>query len=266
MLFTADLFLNLFSFLEPKQYLHFPDSQLPLKSRKLTNKSEYVFRESSALDSLGLLVNFLDFSGKWESGKCKYCFGSRKENKLRNKSAVKSIKPKLFYSTAKKNLNVSIIQSKIQDRNSFKNEAIKKGNLIHSILAKVYVKSDVDDVINEFLKVGLISKTESEEFSKIVYSIVAHPKLSSYYKIESEVINEREILTQNEQIIIPDRLVLNNDNEAIIIDYKTGDSKIKSLVDGRLIEVQLPLYSIITNYTGISFAKIRIKKNKLMDI
>ena len=80
----------------------------------------------------------------------------------------------------------------------------------------------VDDVINRFLKVGLISKTESEELLKIVYSIVTHPKLSSYYKTESEVFNEREILTQNEQIIIPDRLVLNNDNEAVIIDYKTG--------------------------------------------
>jgi ATP-dependent exoDNAse (exonuclease V) beta subunit len=184
-------------------------------------------KESSVKDSLktysDLLVNFLDSSGKWESGKCKYCFGSRIENKLKNKSAVNSIKPKVFYSTAKKNLNVSIIKSKIQDRNSFKNEAIKKGNLIHSILSKVYVKSDVDDVINGFLKVGMISKTQSEEFSKIVYSIVNHPELSSYYKIESEVFNEREILTQNEQIIIPDRLVLNNDNEAVIIDYKTGE-------------------------------------------
>ena len=53
MLFTADLFFNLFSILEPKQYLHFPDSHLPLESRKLTNKSEYVFRESLTLDSLG---------------------------------------------------------------------------------------------------------------------------------------------------------------------------------------------------------------------
>ena len=31
-----------------------------------------------------------------------------------------------------------------------------------------------------------------------------------------------EILTKNEQII-PDRLVLNYDNEAVIIDYKTGE-------------------------------------------
>ena len=53
MLLTADLFFNLFSFLEPKQYLDFPDSHLPLKLRKLTNKSEYVFRESLTLDSLG---------------------------------------------------------------------------------------------------------------------------------------------------------------------------------------------------------------------
>ena len=81
----------------------------------------------------------------------------------------------------------------------------------------------MDYVLNRFLTVGLISKTESEELLKIVYSIVTHPKLSSYNKTESEVFNEREILTQNEQIIIPDRLVLNNDNEAVIIDYKTGE-------------------------------------------
>jgi ATP-dependent exoDNAse (exonuclease V) beta subunit len=209
-------------------------------------------KESSADDSLktysDLLVNFLDFSGKWEPEKFKYCFGLRKENKLKNKSAVNSIKPKAFYSTAKKNLNVSIIQSKTQDRNSFKNEAIKKGNLIHSILAKVYVKSDVEDVINGFLKVGLISKTESEEFSKIVYSIVTHPKLSSYYKIESEVFNEREILTQNEQIIIPDRLVLNNDNEAVIIDYKTGEPN-------KSHKEQLEHYALVVKSLGFRIDK-----------
>ena len=68
--------------------------------------------------------------------------------------------------------------------------------------------------------------------------------------------NEREILTQNEQIIIPDRLVLNNDNEAVIIDYKTGEpnkshkeqldhyaSVVKSLgfrIDKKDIDLYLP--------------------------
>ncbi len=36
------------------------------------------------------------------------------------------------------------------------------------------------------------------------------------------VFNEREIVSIDHQIFIPDRLVFNSKNEAIIIDYKTG--------------------------------------------
>ena len=210
-------------------------------------------KESSADDSLktysDLLVNFLDFSGKWESGKCKYCFGSRKENKLRNKSAVKSIKPKLFYSTAKKNLNVSIIQSKIQDRNSFKNEAIKKGNLIHSILAKVYVKSDVDDVINEFLKVGLISKTESEEFSKIV------PEIKNYLKnkfiTSDEILITRDRHRQHLEQCLEHLKNFNKKNEAEDLDKAAEDLRLATRHLGMIVgkvDVEEILGSIFNDF------------------
>ena len=54
------------------------------------------------------------------------------------------------------------------------------------------------------------------------YHLKIAPKLKSFYKDDIEVYNEREILTKNNEIIIPDRLILQSDKSAVIIDYKTG--------------------------------------------
>ena len=50
----------------------------------------------------------------------------------------------------------------------------------------------------------------------------SHPSLNAYYQPNLTILNEREILTDLEEIIIPDRIVVNAQNQATIIDYKTG--------------------------------------------
>ena len=46
--------------------------------------------------------------------------------------------------------------------------------------------------------------------------------MSFYYEQNNQVYNEREIVTKDRKIIIPDRLVLRN-KKMTVIDYKTGD-------------------------------------------
>ena len=70
----------------------------------------------------------------------------------------------------------------------------------------------------------------------------------SFFKGDIEIYNEREILTKNNQIIIPDRLILQKDKSAVIIDYKTG-GKSKSHED------QLDHYSSVVNSLGYRIDK-----------
>ena len=52
--------------------------------------------------------------------------------------------------------------------------------------------------------------------------IVNHPKLYTYFTSNYTIYNERDIITKEGLILRPDRVVINSENEAVIIDYKTG--------------------------------------------
>jgi RecB family exonuclease len=51
---------------------------------------------------------------------------------------------------------------------------------------------------------------------------VKHEQLKTYFRLGKTVFTEREIITKDKQILIPDRLIFNTVNEVTIIDYKTG--------------------------------------------
>ena len=46
--------------------------------------------------------------------------------------------------------------------------------------------------------------------------------LKSYFSQDCIIYNERDIITKNGIILRPDRLVVNNKNQVVILDYKTG--------------------------------------------
>jgi RecB family exonuclease len=56
-----------------------------------------------------------------------------------------------------------------------------------------------------------------------IHSVVNHSELKPYFSEEVTVFNEREIVDVDNQVVIPDRLVFNAQNEVTIIDYKTGN-------------------------------------------
>ena len=95
---------------------------------------------------------------------------------------------------------------------------------------------------------GVISSAQSDGLSSTLDSIVNHPSLAPYFSSNLEVYNEKEIMTSNGTIIIPDRLVIFKDSSAVIIDYKTGDYYSKH-------EDQLENYSKIVKEMGYQVTK-----------
>ncbi len=55
----------------------------------------------------------------------------------------------------------------------------------------------------------------------MISNIVSHPLLKTYFQPGLLIINEREILTESREVVIPDRLVIEQ-QKVTIIDYKTG--------------------------------------------
>lgn len=179
--------------------------------------------KSSSLDRTdGLLKDYLKTAENWLEKGNTFSYG----NPLRIDASETSDKNNKtlyrFNSTTWRNKEIKIATSSSLLWNEEKAVLVQYGNLVHEIMAQVFSEDDVMQVLNIYRNQGIISDTERDTLSKLITQLVNHPQLRDYYKQELIVYNEREILTADGQIVIPDRIVFNDKKEAIIIDYKTG--------------------------------------------
>ena len=94
-------------------------------------------------------------------------------------------------------------------------------------MAKIKTKVDSDKALSSFLDTGKISSIQLAELQPIIKNIINHKILSPYFEESLLIYNEKDIITKSGLILRPDRVVVNQNNEAVIIDYKTGSENIK---------------------------------------
>ncbi|WP_341215980.1 UvrD-helicase domain-containing protein [uncultured Wocania sp.] len=170
----------------------------------------------------GLFIEYLKHINTWEDSKLVYSFGNSK--RIIEKETVKKetqIKQQ-FISTAKETHNIKVVTKSGLLWDTTQKEAIEKGNLIHNIMSKINTKDDIDVAVNDFINVSSINKEQAKKLKTIVNEIINHSKLEDYYTSSYTIYNERDIITKEGIILRPDRVVVNANNEAVIIDYKTG--------------------------------------------
>ena len=208
-----------------------------------------------------LLVNFLKSDQKWRSGILEYSYGSIQRIGDQPPLKHKTQQAKKFFSTSYSDLSISMVNKAAYMWDQSKKEAIEKGNLVHLLLSKIVTHQDIQITIQNFFQQGLISFPQSAELNKVVNQIVYHPELKHFYSNDVEVYNEREIISDKGQIIIPDRLIVQSDGSAVLIDYKTGSqnpSHPKQLKEYGLIVSQMG-YLIEKKILVYIYPKIQIK-------
>jgi ATP-dependent exoDNAse (exonuclease V) beta subunit len=208
-----------------------------------------------------LLVGFLNAEQKWRSGDLEYSFG-----KLEGPCAEIPLKfhtrtPRKFISTPSNERNISMATKAAYMWDIQLREAIEKGNLVHLLLSKIYTQMDIPIAIQESIGQGLITKPQGQQLSKVLKSIVTHPKLKRYYGNEVTVYNEREIMTEKGKIIIPDRLVVQKNRRIVIIDYKTGNfnPKYQQQLDNYAETVQQMSYHVEKKILVFIYPELSIK-------
>jgi len=167
-------------------------------------------------------MDYLKSSGTWEQGKLIYEFGQNKRLSNKENEILKTEIQKEFISTSWQDHNINIVANSDLLWNTDRGDAIIFGNLIHEMMAKIISEKDINKVVNQYINNGLLNKTDKERIEQIIFEIVNHKQLTSYYDDSKTVMTEREILTDDKQILIPDRLIFEGNN-VTIIDYKTGN-------------------------------------------
>jgi ATP-dependent exoDNAse (exonuclease V) beta subunit len=204
----------------------------------LTRAEEQLYVISNMnLDSKGIarknnmstfFVNYLENNGEFKIEKLEYEFGNAA--KLSSESVI-SNDFKIIQSVNEvlDPKSIKIAQRESVMWGTHRQEAIEYGNVVHEILAFVKTKDDIDLAITKAVESGLITINQKEVVYKTIQEIVNHYELSIYFQAGNEVLNEQTIIQKVGKTIKPDRMVLFQNKEVYLLDYKTGTHDAKYL-------------------------------------
>ncbi|TRZ46182.1 UvrD-helicase domain-containing protein [Robertkochia solimangrovi] len=170
----------------------------------------------------GLLINYLKSISLWEEGKLTYEIGVPKvsADHLNRKVAVPPAGIP-FISNAGLHHRFEMVTRAGSLWGSVQQSAIDKGLLYHQLLSGIHRPEDIDMIVEEALHSGKIRSDEMEETIEFLTGVLNHPKLKHLYNSDVKSYNERELISKEGQILIPDRFVIAK-GRVSIIDYKTG--------------------------------------------
>jgi ATP-dependent exoDNAse (exonuclease V) beta subunit len=167
-------------------------------------------------------MHYLETIQKWDNQQKDYYFGNPERISEPTKTTKKSFELSKLLSSSWQSHNINIVASSALLWDTEKGKSILYGNLIHDLLAHIKTADDIDEILKKYIDIGNLKMEEKESIKKVLLAVVNHPELSHYFKQNIKVMNEREILTTSKEIVIPDRVIMNDHNEVVILDYKTG--------------------------------------------
>lgn len=180
------------------------------------------FRESVLPKNYShLFTDYLRTSGKLQEGQLRYTFGQERTTQD-SKSNFKETISIPFVSSSKEDHNIRVVTRNGAIPSQERTDAISYGNLMHDILAQIKTPDDINNVLADFVLDGQLLEAETGEIKKILLRITHHPKIKKYFDQEAIIYNEKAILSKDGAIFIPDRIVVLPNDQAAVIDYKTG--------------------------------------------
>jgi ATP-dependent exoDNAse (exonuclease V) beta subunit len=178
-------------------------------------------RDGSLPNNLSsFFIEFLEDKG-FEETNFTYEFGQAKKLSVDTKTEkTTQVIPQIASTLNPKSIKIAQRESVMW--NTKQQNAIEYGNTIHEILSFIKIKNDIDLAITKAIENGLIVFTQKEEVTKTINEIVNHHDLIDFFAAGTKVLNEQTIIQKEGNLVKPDRMVLNSNNEIYLLDYKTG--------------------------------------------
>lgn len=102
----------------------------------------------------------------------------------------------------------------------FKQDVLR-GNAIHRILENIAYLDDIDSALKTAILNGIIPQDEEQTWRLHLDKLFSIPEIKNLFSRDYTVLREREIITANGRILIPDRVIF-SEQEVHIIDFKSG--------------------------------------------
>ncbi|ALI98083.1 UvrD-helicase domain-containing protein [Rufibacter tibetensis] len=103
-------------------------------------------------------------------------------------------------------------------------KSIDYGTLVHDVLAKVKYLDSLPTVLKSMQLNSEITQKDAKILKGKMDVLLQNAQIQSWFSSEWQVLNEQSILGVGGEVHRPDRILLNG-NQAVVIDYKTGDRK-----------------------------------------
>jgi len=188
-----------------------------ISKMNFTSKNELKENRTSSF-----FIGFLqDKKNVFDQNQLVYSFGNSQR-----KSIKKTIQnnPKINYPVKEKfdikNIQIATLEAIMW--NSKQQKSIEYGNLIHTILSLINSEKDFNKTIDYCINNGMITLDKKIKIENIIQSVIQDPRLKDFYNPDYKILNERSIIRKGKPLAKPDKVVLKPNNQAIILDYKTG--------------------------------------------
>ena len=169
----------------------------------------------------GLLIGFLKSMQLWNESRI-YEFGDKTLSNYKKEFAAETIRQEKYYSSPTTSNAVKLMTSSGVLWGSAREEAIKRGNLIHDILSEIDTSEDIQTALEKFSEKENLDLKETSEIKENLWQVISHPELSRYFLKELKIYRERDIISPDGELLRPDRLIFDG-KLVTIMDYKTGN-------------------------------------------
>ena len=174
----------------------------------------------------GMFISYLKtLSDKnvWSANCLKYTFGEKRVFANNQKTELPTYMEESvgIISSSWENHGITIVSNSSKNWGTKQEDAIEYGLLVHEMLSKITNEEEAVLVVQNYVLQGLVKKEEGELILKQLKKVITHPELKPYFQKEKKIVCERELLNEEGQKLIPDRLVFEG-KEVAILDYKTG--------------------------------------------
>ena len=115
------------------------------------------------------------------------------------------------------------LRLRLRGKGYFFNDAQRKhGVLMHEVLSRVRVVSDVESAIKDYLRAGVVGHEEADQLVARLGALLATPGVEAWYDGSTRVLNEVDILLGKGETRRPDRVMI-GDGKVTVVDYKFGE-------------------------------------------